>query len=248
MKGNEIRLAKRSSSEELKRYFATILDLSNVGEEFPVDLDDVWMLAYSQKRDAVRLLQGGQFIQDVDFTACQNGKVININDLANGVKSEIKISVPCLEYLIARKVRSVFEVYRQVFHGVTKGAFQIPQTFSEALMLAARQQKRIEEQTRQLEVAKPKAEYFDNLVDRGLNVCFRDAAKEIGVKQNTFIKYLLEKKYVYRNKKGALRPYSPYNNDLFVVKDAKSDTNKWSGTQTLITPKGKETFRLLLNN
>jgi hypothetical protein len=92
----------------------------------------------------------------------------------------------------------------------------------------------------------PKVVYFDNLVDRGLNVGFRVAAKEIGVRQNEFVKFLLENKYVYRDKKNRLQPYMNYINDLFVVKDATSDSCEWSGTQTLITPKGKETFRLLL--
>ena len=92
----------------------------------------------------------------------------------------------------------------------------------------------------------PKVVYFDNLVDRGLNVGFRVAAKEIGVRQNEFVKFLLENKYVYRDKKNRLQPYMNYINDLFVVKDATSDSCEWSGTQKLITPKGKETFRLLL--
>ena len=122
---NEIKLSKNSSSEELKRYFTAILELNRSGEEFPVDLDEVWMLAYSQKRDAVRVLQSTQFIQDVDFTACQNGKVVNINELENGIRVEIKLSVSCMEYLVARKVRAVFEVYRQVFHKVTKPLSQL---------------------------------------------------------------------------------------------------------------------------
>ena len=32
---------------------------------------------------------------------------------------------------------------------------------------------------------------------------------------------------------------------LFEVKEAKNDKTQWSGVQTLITPKGRETFRLL---
>lgn len=127
------------------------------------------------------------------------------------------------------------------------GTFKVPQTFAQALRLAAEQQETIERQQRTIEVQKPKAVYFDSLVDRGLNVCFRDAAKEIGVKQKEFIAYLLENKYVYRNKAGKLRPHADYDNDLFVVKDTKSDSNGWAGVQTLVTPKGKETFRLLLN-
>lgn len=127
------------------------------------------------------------------------------------------------------------------------GTFKVPQKFAQALRLAAEQQETIERQQKTIEVQKPKAVYFDSLVDRGLNVCFRDAAKEIGVKQKEFIAYLLKNKYVYRNKAGKLRPHADYDNDLFVVKDTKSDSNGWAGVQTLVTPKGKETFRLLLN-
>lgn len=120
-----------------------------------------------------------------------------------------------------------------------------------ALMVAQTTIEKRNERIKQLEnkvrLDSPKVGYFDALIDRGLNVCFRDAAKEIGVKQKVFISYLLENKYVYRNKAGKLRPHADYDNDLFVVKDTKSDSNGWVGVQTLITPKGKETFRVLLN-
>ena len=36
------------------------------------------------------------------------------------------LSVPCLEFFIARKVRPVFEVYRQVFHKVASGELMRP--------------------------------------------------------------------------------------------------------------------------
>lgn len=122
---------------------------------------------------------------------------------------------------------------------------------AKALMVAQTTIEKRNERIKQLEnkvrLDSPKVGYFDALIDRGLNVCFRDAAKEIGVKQKVFISYLLENKYVYRNKAGKLRPHADYDNDLFVVKDTKSDSNGWAGVQTLITPKGKETFRVLLN-
>lgn len=122
---------------------------------------------------------------------------------------------------------------------------------AKALLVATSTIEKRNERIKQLEnkirLDSPKVDYFDALIDRGLNVCFRDAAKGIGVKQKIFISYLLENKYVYRNKAGKLRPHANYDNDLFVVKDTKSDSNGWTGVQTLITPKGKETFRLLLN-
>ncbi len=40
------------------------------------------------------------------------------------------------------------------------------------------------------ETMKPKAEYFDELVDRNLLTSFRITAKEFGIKESTFIKWL----------------------------------------------------------
>lgn len=95
-------------------------------------------------------------------------------------------------------------------------------------------------------VMKPKAEYFDALVDRNLLTNFRTTAKEFGIKQKQFINWLLENKFIYRDQKGNLQPYAQYS-EYFHVKDIKSQTGTWTGTQTLITPKGKEAFRLLLD-
>lgn len=92
----------------------------------------------------------------------------------------------------------------------------------------------------------PKADYFDQLVDRNLLTNFRDTAKELRVKEKEFIQFLIDKSYVYRDKKGQLKPYAAKNDGLFEIKDAKNEKTGWVGTQTLITPKGRETFRLLV--
>lgn len=102
----------------------------------------------------------------------------------------------------------------------------------------------VRKQNEQLMTMKPKAEYFDALVDRNLLTNFRDTAKELHVKQNDFINWLLEKKFVYRDQKGNLKPYAQYVPELLDIKDF--ERNGKAGVQTLITPKGKETFRLLM--
>ena len=56
----------------------------------------------------------------------------------------------------------------------------------------------------------------------------------------------LNNKYIYRNKKGKLMPYEAKNNGLFEVKECFNDKTQWNSTQTMITPKGRETFRLLM--
>lgn len=96
-----------------------------------------------------------------------------------------------------------------------------------------------------LAIAQPKAEYFDELVDRNLLTSFRETAKQLEVKERAFVKFLLAQKYIYRDKKGKLMPYADKNNGLFEVKECYNEKTQWSGTQTLVTPKGRETFRLL---
>ena len=95
------------------------------------------------------------------------------------------------------------------------------------------------------EIMKPKAEYFDDLVDRNLLTGFRETAKELGVKEKNFMNFLFEHKYIYRDKRGKPQPFANKNKGLFEVKETKNEKTGWTGTQTLITPKGRETFKLL---
>ncbi|VED99748.1 antirepressor [Streptococcus pyogenes] len=142
------------------------------------------------------------------------------------------------------------------------GAYMTEQTLEQALtspdflIRLANELKEEKERSRQLEaeksilsvenmVMKPKADYFDDLVDRNLLTSFRETAKQLKVKERRFIQFLLDKKYVYRDKKGKLMPFADKNNGLFEVKESVNEKTNWAGTQTLITPKGRETFRLL---
>ena len=96
------------------------------------------------------------------------------------------------------------------------------------------------------QIMQPKTDYFDMLVDRNLLTGIRDTAKELGIRQNDFVRFLLDKGYLFRTKKGKLRPYATYvDSGLFEMKEFVNDKTGYMDTQTLITPKGKETFRLL---
>ena len=99
-------------------------------------------------------------------------------------------------------------------------------------------EKKVEEQA-------PKADYFDKLVDRNLLTNFRDTAKEFKVGQKFFINFLLNNKYIFRDKKNKLKPYQNHiDNGLFELKEFVRGEH--TDVQTLITPKGRETFKLLL--
>lgn len=98
------------------------------------------------------------------------------------------------------------------------------------------------------EVMKPKAEYFDSLVERNTLTNFRETAKELHIPPKAFVDWLLTANYLYRDKRGRLLPYENMNDGLFEVKECANRQNGWSGTQTLITPKGREAFRLLTSS
>lgn len=105
-------LSLSSSTEDIKRYFKSILELSKLDVPYPVNLDSCWMLCYSEKGKATRALKEN-FIESIDYQVlAQNGK----NPKGGRPTIEYHLSVSCLEYFIARKVRPVFDVYREVFH------------------------------------------------------------------------------------------------------------------------------------
>lgn len=175
-----IQLTKQSTDSEIKAYFIQVLNLSRSKEEFPVNLDEVWLLVFKFRSDAVRALsKNNLFVKDIDYqvlsTNAQKSGVFPQNAQKSGVfakngkKSDNKqdegksvmgrpqntymLSVPCLEFFIARRVRPVFEVYRQVFHKVAGGGislgnqvFQsVPMSLEETLAPLARYNAMIED-------------------------------------------------------------------------------------------------------
>lgn len=65
---SKIVLTKESGTDEVKKYFIAVLNLAKSSEEFPVNLDEVWMLVYSEKSKAVRaLINNEQFIEGIDY-------------------------------------------------------------------------------------------------------------------------------------------------------------------------------------
>ena len=89
--------------------------------------------------------------------------------------------------------------------------------------------------------AKPKAEYYDTLIERGNSTNLRNTSKELGLQEKQFIKQLQLDGYLYRDKKNQLCPYAEYvKKGFFEVKEWQH--GKKSGIQTLITVTGKQYF------
>ena len=113
---------------------------------------------------------------------------------------------------------------------------------SRALKMAENQIKKLTVINSQLTVdntiMKPKADYFDELVDRNLLTNFRETAKQLEVGEKKFINFLIEHKYIYRDKRGKLMPYADKNKGLFELKETYNEKTNWSGYANINYSKG----------
>lgn len=124
-----LQLTKQSTAQDIKAYFEEVLRLTRDSEEFPVNLDDVWPLVFGRKEEAVRALKNDKlFVLNIDYQVLRKNAENPDSFTQRSEKPQggrptntYMLSVPCLEFFIARKVRPVFEVYRQVFHKVASG-------------------------------------------------------------------------------------------------------------------------------
>lgn len=240
---NEIILTRESSEEQIKQYFKEILNLSQSNNEYPINMDEVWMLVYNKKSDAVEALKR-DFIESVDY------KVLRQNPQnPNGGRpiNEYYISLSCLEFFIARKVRPVFEIYRKVFHGVISQVI-LPKTFAEALQLAADQAKEIEKQQLLIEEQKPKVEFYDDVVDSKDAIDMAKVAKTLnmGIGRNNLFQFLRDKKVLMQNN----TPYQYYvDNQWFRCVESrytKPNGDICINIKTVVLQKGLDGIRKLL--
>lgn len=139
---------------------------------------------------------------------------------------------------------------RQYFLALEKDWNSPEKVMARALQIAEKELKQVKAINSALtvenQIMAPKAAYFDELVDRNLLTGLRETAKELNVPPKQFVSFLLDGKYLYRDKKKKLMPYQQHvDNGLFELKECFNDKTQWGGTQTMVTPKGRETFRLL---
>lgn len=128
--------------------------------------------------------------------------------------------------------------------GYFKGqeVFSVPKDYSAALRALADEVDKNAALEAKNAVMQPKADYFDDLVDRNTLTGIRETANEFNVPQKKFVNFLLENNFLYRSGKR-LMPYADAIRDgLFYTKERKSDKTNWSGTQVYITPQGRVKF------
>ena len=120
----------------------------------------------------------------------------------------------------------------QALENQQKPTALIPQSFSEALMLAAQLQAEKERNA-------PKVAFVDHYVEVGTSKSFRETAKILKMPERALVNRLVEDKYLYRQS-GVLLPYqSARTKGLFTVKTGTAEHGH-NYTQTRVTSKGIE--------
>ena len=106
-----------------------------------------------------------------------------------------------------------------------------------------REHNRVTELETTLSAAQPKADYYDAFVNPDDCTNIRTTAKELGIPERQFVKFLISEKYLFRSPSGQLLPYNKKSNEgMFIVRDFV--TYAFTGSQTYFTPKGKDIIRL----
>lgn len=252
-------LSKESSESEIKRYFNAVLELSKSDNEFPINLDEVWMLVYGRKEEAVRALTlNEQFIENVDYQVLRKNA-----ENSNGGRptNEYKLTLSCMEFFIARKVRPVFEVYRQVFHKVAK--HELSRKELALMVLQAEEEKErlllennhlsetVNLQTEELQKAAPKVNYYDTHLQSVNTLTTTQVAKEIGMNAEKLNCKLKELGIQYKQSDQWLlkAPYDRWGmhdvrTNIFTSERGNTHTN----TYTVWTQKGRRFIIALYEN
>lgn len=139
----------------------------------------------------------------------------------------------------------------------------VPQSFAEALRLAADLQEQNDAQRAELESAAPKVEYVDKFLRDGDSCTLRVFAKQVGVKEKELREHLIARKVIYRQPIGKRFSeskqkwvdeylYQPYADHAswFTVGDQPRAPRLFNGqmrTTLYVTPAGKVGIARLLD-
>lgn len=259
-------LSKESGENEIRDYFNSIFELSESDNEFPVNFNEVWLLVYSDKKGAIKELKD-KFIEGVDYqTVRQKTPASNLAGFVWSI--EYHLSVPCLEFFIARKVRPVFEIYRQIFHKTIKRelsrkelAMMVIEAEEEKERLQAeneKQQKLLEEKTREnhnmmgklIEQA-PDVKYVKSTLNAPTTYTTTQIAKELGMRSAVTLHQRLKDMKVMFSQSGSWMMTAPYCDKGYTRTRTSTGENNsggtWSKTITVWTEKGRKFLHELLN-
>ena len=123
-------------------------------------------------------------------------------------------------------------------HQLEAPQHQIPQTYAEALRLAADLSDKVDEQAKQIEAAQPAIEFVDRYVAAKTTQSLRAVAKILGIQEQAFIARLESDKILYRLSGRLMPAADQMHKGHFEVKTG--EVRGIAFAQPKVTPRGVE--------
>lgn len=220
--------------------FGSVRTMMMNGEVMFVGKDVATILGYSNTRDAI-----SKHVDDED-------KGVAKCDTLGGTQNLMFINESGLYSLILSSKMPAAKKFKrwvtsEVLPSIRKtGSYKIMDSYliDDPIKRAERwieEQKHTLALTQKVAEQKPKADYYDSLIDCEHLTNIRNTAKELGIREKLFVSWLLDNKYLYRDANRVLRPYAN-RMKYFAEKDFKSKNGSHTDARTLITVEGKSLF------
>lgn len=167
------------------------IQLIQSDNQFPVNFDDAWQwIGYSRKDSAKRNLIDN-FQENIDFHIIVE---LTTTGIQANPKQIIMLTIDCFKSMAmmagTAKGKEVRQYFIECERQLKQQQYQIPQTYAEALQLAADQAKQIEQQQAKIEADKPLVAFAEAVQYSDTSIDFNQFAKSIGKGRNKMMAQL----------------------------------------------------------
>lgn len=216
------------------------MQLSTIGNEITMTSLELVQFINNQREVGAPELAHSDFLKKVPLVLGEIGAG-NFSSTYRDVQNKER---PCYKFpkreacLMAMSYS--YDLQAKVFDRMTEleqqQAPKLPQTFAEALRLAAEQAEQIEVQALLLEQQQPAVEFVDRFVEAKSAKGFREVAKILGVPEREFIKILADQRIIFKQGSNWLPMAEHQKIGRFTVKTGEANGHAF--TQTRFTPEG----------
>lgn len=203
----------------------------STNQDFTMRSFDLWV-----KLNEFRELEGGSKIQHGDFLARVEDECgdLGVSDFFPHPQNKQPVRFYSLnkDQMLLVGMRESKVIRKKVLDWLKNlGTPSLPTSFAEALQLAA-------DQAKQLELAAPKVEFHDTVVQSDHTYKFQEAGKKIQQRPNKFVKWLRDNGYLMKNN----IPYQQYVDLGVMIIHTGINGEGFEFTQGRITTKGLSYF------
>lgn len=238
-----------------------IIRISENGDKFVVDARElhVFLGNKAQFTNWINIrIKTYKFIEGEDFVTFKRSIKRKENTRGASTRKEYKITIDMAKQLCMIENNDKGRQARKYFIAVEEKAValwnSIPQSFSEALALASRQAKEIEDkkmliaaQEKTIEIQAPRAEYAEKVLESPNTYTITSIAKELGLGPVTLNRKLVKKKVIYFRDKHYV-PHHKYQDKGYMKFRTITYTDDFGVEKTSLSTRWTESGRQFIHS